>query len=380
MNTSVGEGDKKHMIEFEPGVLESMLESAGFEKIPDGMEISATFHLVEVYSLENIILTEIETNYLTDLCHKNEKDISFGFGNDLNKIFQYLLNEDFAEDQEKWIEDNETKSPFLVIHITLDKPFTCKSGYWRKDKIKDQEVISTPDYFLEARELLRKKASRKIPRTIASLSVHFSSLYQPVRFRKVFHKIYGKTKLREEIDDISLSELFGKFSISSLAKISLTEAKTVIEKSLDPDYQLTSQVSSLLYKALKENDKLKQFLNFFFVLEVHTNQVFKEINFQDYFNEVKFIPDRIKIMGEKSIKRLKKLEDDNKELIQRFYWCTLLAWENIDDMDIEDFISLKNIRDSIAHGDNVSEAKLPRPIAVAEKLCFKILSNQKYKN
>ena len=143
---------------------------------------------------------------------------------------------------------------------------------------------------------------------------------------------------------------------------------------------MTSQVSSLLYKALKENDKLKQFLNFFFVLEVHTNQVFKEINFQDYFNEVKFIPDRIKIMGEKSIKRLKKLEDDNKELIQRFYWCTLLAWENIDDMDIEDFISLKNIRDSIAHGDNVSEAKLPRPIAVAEKLCFKILSNQKYKN
>jgi len=82
------------------------LKSSGFEAIPNGMKLEASFSTAKAYQVEGIFLKEAELDSSSDLYHKSE-ELSFGFGNSLNEICQYLLNEDFAEDEEQWITDNK---------------------------------------------------------------------------------------------------------------------------------------------------------------------------------------------------------------------------------------------------------------------------------
>jgi len=349
------------MIQISPQVF----EAAGFEKIPDGTEVKAMFNLVRAYHVEGIILEESGASAIENMCHKNQ-DFTFGFGNNLNELSQYLFDEDLVDDD--WIKENNVTSPFLIIHISLNEFFSCKSGYWKKETIKDEKIISIYDGFPEARELLKKKESRIISKAVASLSVSLSDLHYPIRFKSILRQTYGKTELGEMVFDIR-AEMSGE--IFTLVQVHPLQVKVRIQDSLKLYNQLDDQVRKHLYSALGEKDKLKQFLNFFFVLEIHTNQVFKNIKFQDYVSEANNIPDRIKESGEKFLLKLWKSECE--ELAVKFQWCALLAWKKIDDKDIEDFKSMKKIRDRIAHGEIVSEDKLL--IDLAQKLCMKILSS-----
>ena len=347
------------MIQISPHVFEAI----GFEQIPEGTEIKATFNLVRAYHIEGLILEESEANVIENMCHR-DKDFVFGFGNDLNKLSQHLFNEDLVDDN--WIKENNATSPFLVIHISSNKFFSCKSGYWKKETIKDEEVISIYDSFPEAREILKRKESEIIPLVIASLLVSFSYQYEIIRFKPILHEIYGKTNLGETIYDIRL-EMSG--TLSTLKSMNHLLIKTAIQNSLDLYNHLDHKTSLFLYAALEEKDRLKKFLNLFFVLEIYTHKIFKEID-QSQITKVCNIPVRIQVSGKKFF--LDQLVG-SKTLSQRFHWCILLVWQEINDQDIENFQSIKKIRDNIVHGEIVDEDKLP--IDLAEKLCLKILSS-----
>jgi hypothetical protein len=348
------------------------LKSLGFEEISNEKKFEATFSLAKAYQVEGISLQESESASLMDWCHKS-KDFSFAFGNSLNEIYQYLLDEDFDEDEEKWMVDNNARPPFLIIIVHLNKYFICESGYWKKEKIQDREFILTYESFSEAKKLLKIKEEKIIPQIISSLSVCFSSLHKPVRFRSIQTETYGKTTLEESIYDF---QMVISCRMSAAPYINPADLKALIHTSINLHSQLDSKVSFFLYSALQEKDRLKQFLFFFLSIEIYTNQIFKTLkksDFKKYRNKEKDIPDRIKVSGKEFIFD-KKSEDKRGELFNHFLWCTILAWERIDDNDIGGFILLKQFRNDIAHGENISEAMLP--IDMIERLCLKILSSQ----
>lgn len=346
----------------------STIENMGFREISNEMELEATLSLVKVYQVEGITLKKDEANFLADLCHENQEFV-FEFRNSLNEVCQYLLNEGFIDDKEKWMKDNDATPPFLIVYISLNKLFTCRSGYLKKEKEGNKEIISIYNCFSEEKRSLQDKKSKVIPQLITSLWVCLSSLSQSIRLRPIFCEVCIKTKLGEPILDLEAGKLLGKGKVST--EVNLVEVKTRIQDSLKLyNTQLDSKVTSFLHAALKENDRLKQFLNFFFVLEIHTHQVFKKIDFQNYVMKVNNIPDRIQASGKKFFL---EQQAESKTLSQRFHWCALLVWEKIDDKDIENFKSIKKVRDQIVHGENVPEATLP--IDLAEKLCLKLLSS-----
>ena len=349
------------MIEISPHVFEAM----GFEQIPEGTEIKATFNLVRAYHIEGIILEESEVNAIENMCHK-DKDFVFGFGNDLNKLSQYLFNEDLVDDD--WIKENDATSPFLIIHISLNEFFSCKLGYWKKEIIKDEEIISIYDSFPEAREILKKKESEIIPLIMASLSVSFSCLHESIKFQTILRETYGKTDLGKTIYDIR-SEISGTLSI--LKSMNPLVIKTLIQDSLSLYDNLDHETSLFLYKALEEEDRLKRFLNLFLVLEIYTHRVFKKIAPPNQIIKADNIPIRIEVSGKKFF--LEQQLGRKTTLSHRFYLCAFSVWEEINDQDIENFQSIKKIRNNIVHGEIIAEDELP--INLAEKLCLKILSS-----
>jgi hypothetical protein len=352
------------------------IEAMDFTKITNGMEIEATFSLVRVYQVKGISLKEFSTNSLANLCYKDQ-EIAFGLGNSLNEVYNYMCNEKFDEHEEQWMQDNETVPPFLIIQINLNKSYTCKSGYWKKDKVNDEEIVVTYDCFSEAKRQLKDKDEKNVPLLISSLAVHFSSLNQPVRFKPIFREIFGKTSLGNTIVDVRI-DMSATISISR--SVNPSEIKTKIQDSLKLYSQLDYRIASLFHAALEETNRLKTFLHLFFVLERYTHQVFQEIDFQKCVIKADSIPDRVKVSGEKLFLELQvenktplELQKASTKPLLRFQWCALLVWEKISDQDIEDFKSLKKIRDKLSHGENVPEATLP--VDLAEKLCLKLLSS-----
>lgn len=174
--------------------------------------------------------------------------------------------------------------------------------------------------------------------------------------------------MEETFQDI-LVNISSKMLVSK--KVNSAEVKKRIQDSLELYNQLDFKVSSLLYTALDEADRFKQLLFFFLVLEIYTSKIFKKIDFEKYAERVKNIRDTIKESGEKPF--LDKKENLDYSIFQKFYWCALLVWKKVDDIDIEHFKLIKKNRDNIAHDGIVDEATLP--IDLAEKLCLKLLSS-----
>jgi hypothetical protein len=63
--------------------------------------------------------------------------------------------------------------------------------------------------------------------------------------------------------------------------------------------------------------------------------------------------------------------NDAKNLAQRFHWCAITAWPQIDDQDVVDFLDIKRSRDKLAHGEDILEPELP--VEKARNLALKIL-------
>ena len=93
--------------------------------------------------------------------------------------------------------------------------------------------------------------------------------------------ICGKTKLGENIVDILIE---ASMIFSNFTTVSSDQIKPKIHDSLNLYSQIDSKVSFFLYSAIQEKDRLKQFLFFFFAIEIYTHQTFKRIDFRNYVN------------------------------------------------------------------------------------------------
>jgi hypothetical protein len=135
--------------------------------------------------------------------------------------------------------------------------------------------------------------------------------------------------------------------------------------------ELTKDSSRHFYAALNEKDRLKQFLGYFMFIERLTHRTYKSLSYEGNAKKLFRILER---MENTSSDFFSTVFSESKNLADRFHWCAMTAWDQLDDQDVGDFVSLKKARDRLAHGEHIEEADLP--VEKAKMLGLKLLGTE----
>ncbi|SFO38482.1 hypothetical protein [Nitrosospira briensis] len=342
------------------GLSSYLLGQMGFELIPENKQIEAYFKSLNVYEIRGIS-SDKKSPLIPGKLKKITSDFSFSIGDSVNAVCNVLIGDEFADDEEKWRSETKSTPPYLIVLTSLTKPAFCTYGYWKHE---NNEII-TYDCFSEAKQSLQKEENKKTSALVTSLSVVLSSDDRIVSFLPVSREVIAETNHGERLRDFKLSvsaEGYGSMSVTAEA----LSAK--IDSALSLYDGMHSKVGYFFDLAMREKDKLKAFIYYFLVIEIHTHNTFKEIDYCAKFTDLHNLSERI----EKSAREFfVDSQKESKNILQRFIWCSILKWSEVRDSDIDAFKALKKIRDKIYHGEEVAEKFLPIPRA--RSLALKLL-------
>jgi hypothetical protein len=347
------------------GLSNFALEKMGFKQIPENLTIEARFRSLNVYEVRGIVSNKKSPINPADL-KSTDNEISFSLGDSINEVCRVLVDDDFADDEEKWGTETNSTPPYLIVLTEAPEQVKCSHGYWKQENDK----IITLDCFTAAKEALQKLENTRTTVVVTALSALLSGEQKPVVFVPVAREVFAETNLDKRLIDM-------RFSISGECYVSSPFNTADISSKIDSAFQLSNilhpKVGFFFSLAIKEKDSLKKFLYLFLVIEIHTHQTFKKLDYSSTLTELHTLPDRIaKSTAEFYIDRLKEA----KNLTQRFMWCSILRWSEVGDEDVKIFKSVKRIRDRIYHGEEVTEKTLP--ISEAQSLAAKLIRGNSY--
>jgi hypothetical protein len=336
------------------------IKKMGFELIPEGIQIEAYFKSLNLYQIRGISSGD-EINFSPDKLKIITEDYSFSIGNSVNAVSNLLINDDFTDNEEKWKTDTKSSPPYLLVLVSIDKPETCTHGYW---KHVDKFII-TYDCFNKSKEILKNLESQKSAMLITSLSAILSSADHSVTLVPIAKEYFAETNLGKRLQDLNF-KMSAVLSVDK--KITESELLSKINKSLVIYKTLHPKIGHFYNLAVKEKDKLKQFIYYFIMIEIFTHSSFKELTNNLEYSTMYNIPDRVVKFGTEFFEEFQK---NSKNLLQRFIWCSINKWKDIEDSDIDQFKSLKKIRDSIYHGEKIDEKAIP--VHQVQSLALKLL-------
>ena len=342
------------------GLSNYALGQMGFELIPKNGQIEAYFKSINVYEIRGIT-SDYKSPLIPSKLKKITDDFSFSIGDSVNAVCNVLIGNEFADDEEKWRSETKSTPPYLVVLTSLTELAICTHGYWKHE---NNEII-THDCFSEAKKSLQKVENKKTSALVTSLSVALSSVDHVVIFLPISREVFAETNHGKRLRDFQIS-----FSAELYVSIPVTTEtlSAKIESALSLYNGLHSKVGYFFDLAIREKDKLKTFIYYFLIIEIHTHNTFKEIDYGSKVTDLHYIPERIEKSATDFFVDSQK---ESKNLLQRFIWCSILKWSEVKDSDIDTFKSLKKIRDRIYHGEEVAESSLP--IHLAQSLALKLL-------
>jgi len=347
------------------GLTNYALEQMGFEQIPGDLVIEARFRSLNVYEARGIV-SDKKAPLDPTLLKKTDNVVSFSLGDSVNDLCQILVGENFADDEEKWRTETKTTPPYLLVLTEAQELVECSHGYWKQE---NDEII-THDCFTEAKGALTKLENARTTVVVAALSALLSSDQKSVVFVPVAREVFAETNFGKRLRDLRF-EFSGEGYVAS--PIDTAGAVEKIESALQLSRSLHPKVGYFFSLAIKEKDRLKKFLYLFLVIEIHTHQTFKVLDYGSALSQLHVLPDRIaNTSAEFYIDRQKEA----KNLTQRFMWCSILRWREVGDDDIGAFKTIKRVRDRIYHGEEVIEKTLP--IAEAQSLATKLMRCNSY--
>lgn len=179
------------------------------------------------------------------------------------------------------------------------------------------------------------------------------------------HSIFGVTAAGINLFDLKISVSATGY-VCHERSIEDIDASLVNAKELLPI--LNKDVCRNFYAALNESDRMKQFLGYFQFIERYTHSTFKALSYNSDAKLAFNVPQRI---NKSASKFFEKIFADSKNLAQRFHWCAILAWPNIEESDVNNFLEAKRVRDRLSHGEHVEKSELP--VAEIKRLALKIL-------
>lgn len=338
------------------------IEKMGFSKYPDDNELPVKFAVQRVYSLQGINF-EKESELLKSAVFQFGKQCKVVIADSVNKAANESCGEDYAENEEEWVKEKKGRPPYLLVCFEENEEHILKGGY-RQEK---EDHILTYDGFKDGKKEIKKWELEELPSIITSLSVHFSEPDLHIKLVSLDRSVYGKTKDDKTLFDLKMT---GSMSAFVSRPKSTEEINSSLRKSTNLYSSLDQKTSRHIFMALEEPDRLKQFLYYFLFIERFTHSQFKKIDYDNYAKNMFNIPARIKNVG---MEFFKERQLDAKNLSQRFQWCSLLLWNEIDDSDVTSFKELKKTRDLISHGENVIESTLP--VEEIRRLALKLLGS-----
>jgi len=343
-------------------VSSSAIESMGYSKYSDDDELLVKFTVQRVYSLQGINF-EKESELLKSAVFQFGKQCKVVIADSVNKAANEICEEDYAENEEEWVKEKKARPPYLFVCFEENEEHILKGGY-RQEK---EDHILTYDEFKNGKQEIKKWEVEELPSIITSLTVHLSEPDLQIKLVSLDRSVYGKTKDYKTLFDL-------KMSISATGFVSRPKSTVDINLSLKKSTNLYSSLdqktSRHIFMALEEPDRLKQFLYYFLFIERFTHSQFKKIDYDKCAQNMFNIPARMNVVG---MEFFKERQLDAKNLSQRFQWCSLLLWSEINDSDVTSFKRLKKTRDLITHGENVTESTLP--VEEIRTLALKLLGN-----
>ncbi len=340
------------------GLSNFYLEKMGFVQIPNGTKIEARFKSLNIYEIRGIVLNN-KLPFLPGNIKQETDVLSVSIGDSVNAVCQALIGDVFTEDENKWRQNNKTNPPYLLVLTTVPESVSCNSGYWKHEDGK----IFTYDCFTNAREALKKFEKERVATFVTSLSAGLSATGHPVAFIPIEREAFGITmdnKTLHDFRDIGTGELTVSTAITTDI---LTSG---IEAAFSACLELHPNVGYFFDLATREKDVLKKFLYYYLVIEIHTHNEFKKIDYSLSFENLK-VSERI---GSSAVQFFVTYQEA-KNLSQRFIWCLLLRWVEVSEKDFIQFREIKGFRDHIYHGEEVPERTLP--VNQARQLALKIL-------
>jgi len=339
-------------------------EKMGFSKFPESDVLDVHFGIIRVYSLQGV-------SFKPDSSPMHSEVIGFGenctvaVSNSINEACQLLTGDSFTdEDEEEFLKKKKAAPPFVLIYFREFKSRTLSGGY-RKEH---DGSVYTYDAFPDGKEDIRTWEKESLPNIFTALIVHFSKLDRPASLLPIERSIFGTTGAGATLFDMKLT---GSASLIVSAGKTPEEINSALQKSSTLTSALSYKSCRHIHSALNESDRLKQFMGYFLFLERHTHSQFKLLSFEDNAHAVFNAPERVsqtaKVFFESRF-------NDSKNLAQRFHWCAILAWSQLNDQDVQAFLDIKKVRDKLTHGEDIEESGLP--VEKAKMLALKLLGTE----
>jgi len=332
------------------------IEAMGYTEYPLTDVIEVHFGILKAYSLRGMVFRQdsegkhSEVVSVADCC-------TAAIAQSINPASKMLVGDNSVEDEEQWLFDKNANPPFLLIHFREASPRELRGGY-RQEK---DGYIWTYDAFPEGRKDSREWEDEAIPSIVTSLTVNLLTLEQQVDLVLIHRTVFGITSKGQILFNLKVTSGSGSFYVSPPK--SLEEINTSLEKSKELLPVLTKDVCRHFYTALNEPDKVKKFLGYFQFIERYTHSTYKSLNYSNDTQEASTVPSRVKEPATKF--------SDSNNLLQRFRWCSIIAWRKIEESDVICFLEVKKIRDQLSHGEHIEEEALP--IDKAKVLALKLL-------
>lgn len=340
------------------------IEMMGFTEYPESDSLEVHFGIIRVYSLQGVNFKPDSTSSYSEIVGFGE-NCTVAISHSINKACQLLTGDDFIdEDEEEWIKKKKITSPFVLIYFKEFQARTLNSGH-RKEHDGN---IYTYDAFPDGKLDIQKWEKESLPSIVTALTVHFSTSERPVALLPVERTVFGTTDTGATLFDIKLT---GSATLVVSSGKTAEEINESLANSSNLFNKLTYKSSRHIYSALNESDRLKQFISYFMFIERYAHSQFKLLNYDNDAHTVFNLPERV---SESAKLFFESRFEDSKNLAQRFHWCAILAWQQLNDQDVKDFLDIKKIRDKLTHGEDVEESELP--VEKIKTLALKLLGTK----
>jgi hypothetical protein len=317
------------------------LEQMGYSKFSSDRCLTVSYSSLIVYHINGI---EVEaalaptTNGIID-----GLQYAHVITTDINKGSEELFNDIFCEEDDlvNWKKEKEAGGPYLLVRVGPTKNFTCSEGYIKPE---DDGSLTTYDCFRDARREIRIICETILPRIITALTCTMSNENQIVTFKLIERSLLGHSTAGEKINDFHYSSQFTLTTPIKMPPLLLAEKINVATTFATT---LNSQSCHFFDLGVAEKDLLKRFLFLFLAIEIETNEKFKLIGINNFYDLNKGNIKNRNIGFKNQTRSAKKLD----HLSNKFIWSAAYMWPHLNVNDIKIFRDLKSVRDDIAHGN-----------------------------
>jgi hypothetical protein len=320
---------------------DNIVQNMGFDLSEDGETIDGRFYRLEVFEILGAKIQESSLQKETILISQSSAPVSVSLGSSLNAVCHTVSGEEYVENESQWRKEKSCSGSIMIIAIG---PTDFYSREVRFRKYENGQIL-TFDAFHDAKNELQQMSDSIIPQIVSAFSSALWTDDTSVRLLRKDICIYGRTADNLTIQDMRIT-MNANLSITRV--VNAERAASELRRSLQTASKVDAKFAEFMHLGLIESNATLKFLSLFLFVERAIHKTFGLVNHRKALAE-------LASGSQISPKSLEKLLGAHRAtwsgLLERFTWCAITRWRNLDDADIEEFAQLKKLRDKFSHGE-----------------------------